>query len=79
MDDHVWKLDTGAKAIRKDLQSRWWKATVQQGDITKESEEIQIEALKEEIRELKEMYGEGISLAVIHVDGTATPDVILCR
>ncbi len=36
------------------------------GDITKESEEMQIEALKEAYEELKEMYGEENIIAVIH-------------
>ncbi len=44
------------KAIRKDAV-KMVEATVQlRGDITKESEEMQIEALKE-ARGLKEMYG----------------------
>ncbi len=50
------------------------------GDITKESEEMQIEALKEAYEEPKEMYGEENISAVIHVDET-TPHiciVILC-
>ncbi len=45
MDD-VWRLDTGAKAIRKDAV-KIVETTVQQGAISQESEEIQIEALKE--------------------------------
>ena len=61
----------GAKAIRKDAV-KMVEATVQLGgDITKESEEMQIEALKEAYEELKEMYGEdNIISAVIHVDET---------
>ena len=61
----------GAKAIRKDAV-KMVEATVQLGgDITKESEETQIEALKEAYEELKEMYGEeNIISAVIHVDET---------
>ena len=61
----------GAKAIRKDAV-KMVEATVQLGgDITKESEETQIEALKEAYEELKAMYGEeNIISAVIHVDET---------
>ena len=61
----------GTKAIRKDAV-KMVEATVQLGgDITKESEETQIEALKEAYEELKEMYGEeNIISAVIHVDET---------
>lgn len=61
----------GAKAIRKDAV-KMVEATVQLGgDITKESEETQIEALKEAYEQLKEMYGEeNIISAVIHVDET---------
>lgn len=61
----------GTKAIRKDAV-KMVEATVQLGgDITKESEEMQIEALKEAYEELKEMYGEeNIISAVIHVDET---------
>lgn len=61
----------GTKAIRKDAV-KMVEATVQLGgDITKESEETQIEALKEAYEELKAMYGEeNIISAVIHVDET---------
>jgi hypothetical protein len=61
----------GAKAIRKDAV-KMVEATVQLGgDITKESEETQIEALKEAYEQLTEMYGEeNIISAVIHVDET---------
>ena len=61
----------GTKAIRKDAV-KMVEATVQLGgDITKESEEMQIEALKEAYEELKAMYGEeNIISAVIHVDET---------
>lgn len=61
----------GIKAVRKDAV-KMVEATVQLGgDITKESEETQIEALKEAYEELKEMYGEeNIISAVIHVDET---------
>ena len=61
----------GTKAVRKDAV-KIVEATVQLGgDITKESEEMQIEALKEAYEELKEMYGEeNIISAVIHVDET---------
>ena len=61
----------GTKAVRKDAV-KMVEATVQLGgDITKESEETQIEALKEAYEELKEMYGEeNIISAVIHVDET---------
>ena len=61
----------GTKAIRKDAV-KMVEATVQLGgDITKESEETQIEALKEAYEQLKEMYGEeNIISAVIHVDET---------
>ncbi len=55
----VWRLDTGIKAIRKDAVKV--ETTVQlRGRYRKESEEMQIEALKE-TRGLKEMCGEGIS------------------
>ena len=61
----------GTKAVLKDAV-KMVEATVQLGgDITKESEETQIEALKEAYEELKEMYGEeNIISAVIHVDET---------
>lgn len=61
----------GTKAVRKDAV-KMVEATVQLGgDITKESEETQIEALKEAYEQLKEMYGEeNIISAVIHVDET---------
>lgn len=61
----------GTKAIRKDAV-KMVEATVQLGgDITKESEEMQIEALKEAYEQLTEMYGEeNIISAVIHVDET---------
>lgn len=61
----------GTKAVRKDAV-KMVEATVQLGgDITKESEEMQIEALKEAYEEIKEMYGEdNIISAVIHVDET---------
>lgn len=61
----------GTKAVRKDAV-KMVEATVQLGgDITKESEETQIEALKEAYEELKAMYGEeNIISAVIHVDET---------
>ena len=61
----------GTKAIRKDAV-KMVEATVQLGgDITKESEETQIEALLEAYEELKAMYGEdNIISAVIHVDET---------
>ncbi len=41
----VWRLDTGAKVIRKDAV-KMVEATVQLSDITKESEEMQIEVRK---------------------------------
>jgi DNA repair exonuclease SbcCD ATPase subunit len=61
----------GTKAVRKDAV-KMVEATVQLGgDITKESEETQIEALKEAYEQIKEMYGEeNIISAVIHVDET---------
>ncbi len=47
----VWRLDTGRLKRFGRTQSRWWKQQVQLGgDITKESEEMQIEALKEATR-----------------------------
>ncbi len=53
----VWRLwIQGAKATG--TQSRWWKQRYNSKMITKESEEIQIEALKEAYEEPKEMYGE---------------------
>ena len=71
VDDRLEAGYRGTKAIRKDAV-KMVEATVQLGgDITKESEETQIEALKEAYEELKEMYGEGnIISAVIHVDET---------
>lgn len=71
VDDRLEAGYRGAKAIRKDAV-KMVEATVQLGgDITKESEETQIEALKEAYEELKEMYGEeNIISAVIHVDET---------
>lgn len=71
VDDRLEAGYRGAKAIRKDAV-KMVEATVQLGgDITKESEEMQIEALKEAYEELKEMYGEdNIISAVIHVDET---------
>ncbi len=71
----MWELK-----IRKDAV-KMVEATVQLSDITKESEEMQIEALKAGLAELKEMYGEeNIISAVIHVDET-TPHLHcdLCR
>ena len=71
VDDRLEAGYRGAKAIRKDAV-KMVEATVQLGgDITKESEEMQIEALKEAYEEIKEMYGEeNIISAVIHVDET---------
>ena len=71
VDDRLEAGYRGTKAIRKDAV-KMVEATVQLGgDITKESEEMQIEALKEAYEELKEMYGEdNIISAVIHVDET---------
>lgn len=71
VDDRLEAGYRGTKAIRKDAV-KMVEATVQLGgDITKESEETQIEALKEAYEELKEMYGEeNIISAVIHVDET---------
>ncbi len=58
MDDRLEVGCQGAKGIRKDAV-KMVEATVQLGgDITKESEEMQVEALKEVYEELKEMYGE---------------------
>ena len=71
VDDRLEAGYRGTKAIRKDAV-KMVEATVQLGgDITKESEEMQIEALKEAYEELKGMYGEdNIISAVIHVDET---------
>lgn len=71
VDDRLEAGYRGTKAIRKDAV-KMVEATVQLGgDITKESEETQIEALKEAYEQLKEMYGEeNIISAVIHVDET---------
>lgn len=71
VDDRLEAGYRGTKAVRKDAV-KMVEATVQLGgDITKESEEMQIEALKEAYEELKEMYGEeNIISAVIHVDET---------
>ena len=71
VDDRLEAGYRGTKAIRKDAV-KMVEATVQLGgDITKESEETQIEALKEAYEELKAMYGEeNIISAVIHVDET---------
>lgn len=71
VDDRLEAGYRGTKAIRKDAV-KMVEATVQLGgDITKESEETQIEALKQAYEELKEMYGEeNIISAVIHVDET---------
>lgn len=71
VDDRLEAGYRGTKAIRKDAV-KMVEATVQLGgDITKESEETQIEALKEAYEELKELYGEdNIISAVIHVDET---------
>ncbi len=64
VDDH---LEAGYRI--KQNAVKMVETTVQLGgDITKESEEMQIEALKRLTR-LKEMYGEeNIISAVIHVD-----------
>ena len=71
VDDRLEAGYRGTKAIRKDAV-KMVEATVQLGgDITKESEETQIEALLEAYEELKELYGEdNIISAVIHVDET---------
>lgn len=71
VDDRLEAGYRGTKAVRKDAV-KMVEATVQLGgDITKESEETQIEALKQAYEELKEMYGEeNIISAVIHVDET---------
>lgn len=71
VDDRLEAGYRGTKAVRKDAV-KMVEATVQLGgDITKESEETQIEALLEAYEELKEMYGEdNIISAVIHVDET---------
>lgn len=71
VDDRLEAGYRGTKAIRKDAV-KMVEATVQLGgDITKESEETQIEALLEAYEELKKMYGEdNIISAVIHVDET---------
>ncbi len=60
IDDDVWRLDTGgAKSDSGKTQSRWWKQQVQlRGDITKESEEMQIEALRKGAYEAKGDNGE---------------------
>ncbi len=67
----VWRLDTG-ELNDSERRSQDAEATVQLSDITKESEEMQIEALKEAYEELKGKCGyEGnIISAVIHVDET---------
>ncbi len=57
VDDRLEAGYRNSKAIRKDAV-KMAETTVQQGDITKESEEMQIEALKKAYEELKEMYGE---------------------
>ncbi len=77
--DTVWRLDTGGAKDSKDaVKSMVGSNSTTWGDITKESKEMQIEALKEAYEELKEMYGEeNIISAVIHVDGT-TPPSALC-
>ncbi len=51
------------------------------GDITKEAEEMQIEALKEAYEELKEMYGENIHFRAIRCRREPTPHLHcdLCR
>lgn len=71
VDDRLEAGYRGTKAVRKDAV-KMVEATVQLGgDITKESEETQIEALKQAYEEIKEMYGEeNIISAVIHVDET---------
>ena len=71
VDDRLEAGYRGTKAVRKDAV-KMVEATVQLGgDITKESEETQIEALKQAYEELKAMYGEeNIISAVIHVDET---------
>lgn len=71
VDDRLEAGYRGTKAVRKDAV-KMVEATVQLGgDITKESEETQIEVLKQAYEELKEMYGEeNIISAVIHVDET---------
>lgn len=71
VDDRLEVGYKGTKAVRKDAV-KMVEATVQLGgDITKESEETQIEALKQAYEELKGMYGEeNIISAVIHVDET---------
>ncbi len=51
VDDRL-RLDTGAKAIERRSQDGG-KLTVQLSDITKEKEEMQIEALKEALRGAK--------------------------
>ncbi len=79
----VWRLDTGAvEAIRKDASQDGGSNGTTWGDITKESEEMQIEALKEAYEELKEMYGEENGTAFQsdpHVDDNAPSAQILCR
>ncbi len=74
----VWRLDTGAKAIRKDAV-RWWKQRYNLGgDIARKAKKYQIGALKENTR-AKEMYGERISFRSDPRNET-TPhlSVILC-
>ncbi len=44
--DDVWRLDTGGQSDSERRQSGGGSNGTTQGDITKESEEMQIEALK---------------------------------
>ncbi len=47
------------------------------GDITKESEEMQIEALRKLTRAKKEMYGEGISFPLVFTLDETTPHRVI--
>ena len=71
IDDRLKEGYTGKKAIRKDAVDMVEVTFQLGGDITRLSEEKQVEAIKEAFEELKEMYGEeNIISAVIHVDET---------
>lgn len=71
IDDRLKEGYTGKKAIRKDAVDMVEVTFQLGGDITRLSEEKQVEVIKEAFEELKEMYGEeNIISAVIHVDET---------
>ncbi len=76
------RLEAGYRELKRfgKTQSRWWNNDLQRGDITKESEEMQIEALKRGLREAKgNVWRRRYHFRDPHVDEQRPICVILCR